>query len=177
MANQTVVAQEPGGPVTAPLERRTRFRITGLQAGVVMAIAAVAAGAFFQVRPPDAYGICMACHGRDLVNWIANEATGSRLVVAPASLVFPLLTVVGVLFGAWVAAALTGEFRFRKPSQPVRHFLFGMLVMNAGLLAAGCSTRLVLRASAGDQLGLIGVAAMIVGIVLATLWLRRRALR
>ena len=49
--------------------------------------------------------------------------------------------------------------------------------MNAGLLAAGCSTRLVLRASAGDALGLIGVAAMIPGIVLATLWLRRRALR
>lgn len=157
--------------------RRTRMRITGLQAGVVMAIAAVAAGSFFEVRPPDAYGVCMACHGRDLVNWIANEVTGSRLVVAPVALVFPLLTVVGVLLGAWVAAKVSGEFRFRKPSQPVRHFLYGVLVMNAGLLAAGCSTRLVLRAAAGDQLGLIGVAAMVIGVVLATLVLRRRALR
>jgi len=157
--------------------RRRRWHITGLQAGVVMAIAAVVAGAFFEVRPPDAYGVCMACHGRDLVNWIANEIAGSRLVVAPAALVFPLLTVVGVLIGAWVAAIISGEFRFRKPSQPVRHFLYGVVVMNAGLLAAGCSTRLVLRASAGDQLGLIGVAAMVIGIVLATLLLRRRALR
>ena len=165
------------GAGLALTNRRGRFRITGLQAGVVMAVAAVAAGAFFEVRPPDAYGICMACHGRDLVNFVANEITGSRLVVAPASLVFPLLTVVGVLIGAWVASALTGEFRFRKPSQPVRHFFYGVVVMNAGLLAAGCSTRLVLRASAGDQLGLIGVAAMIVGIVLATLGLRKRALR
>lgn len=162
--------------MTAPT-RRSRFRITGLEAGIVMAVVAVAAGAFFEVRPPSAYGICMACHGRDLVNWVANEVTGSRLVVAPASLVFPLLTVVGVLAGARLAAALAGEFRFRRPKQPGRSFLYGMVVMNAGLLAAGCSTRLVLRASAGDALGFVGVAAMIVGIVLATLLLRRRALR
>jgi hypothetical protein len=159
-------------------DRRSRLRITGLQAGVVMAIAAVAAGAFFEVNPPDAYGVCMACHGRDLINWVGREITGNvRLVVAPASVVFPLLTVVGVLLGARLAAALTGEFRFRRTRTPGRQFAFGMIVMNAGLLAAGCSTRLVLRASAGDLLGLIGVAAMIPGIVLATLWLRRRALR
>lgn len=158
--------------------KRQRVRITGLQAGVVMAIAAVSAGAFFEVRPPEAYGICMACHGRDLVNWIGHELTGNgRLIMAPASIVFPLLTVVGVLLGARLAAAIAGEFRFRKPTRPSRHFLYGVVVMNAGLLAAGCSTRLVLRASAGDQLGLIGVAAMIIGIVLATFWLRRRALR
>lgn len=163
--------------MTVSTDKRSRFGITGLQAGVVMAIAAVAAGAFFQVRPPGAYGICMACHGRDLVNWVSNEAFGTRLVIAPASLVFPLLTVLGVLVGAWVAAAMSGEFRFRKPSRPVRHFFYGVVVMNAGLLAAGCSTRLVLRASAGDRLGLVGVAAMVVGIVIATLVMRRRALR
>ncbi|HEX5630993.1 MAG TPA: hypothetical protein VFY15_04985, partial [Acidimicrobiia bacterium] len=91
--------------------RRTRFRITALQAGVVMAIAAVAAGAFFEVRPPEAYGICMACHGRDLINWVGREITGNvRLVVAPASVVFPLLTVVGVVLGARLAAFLAGEY-------------------------------------------------------------------
>jgi hypothetical protein len=158
--------------------RRQRLRITGLQAGVVMAVVAVMAGAFFEVRPPEAYGICMACHGRDLVNWVAGEfADSGRLIVAPASVVFPLLTVVGVLIGARLAAAISGEHRPRKAAQPIRSFLYGVLVMNAGLLAAGCSTRLVLRSSAGDPLGLIGVAAMVVGIVGATLWLRKRALR
>jgi hypothetical protein len=151
--------------------------MTGLQAGVVMAIAAVAAGSLFQVRPPDAYGICMACHGRDLTNWVVNDVTGWRLTVAPASKVFPLLTVVGVLIGAWIAAAVSGEFRFRKPTKPVRNFLQGALVMNFGLLAAGCSTRLALRVGAGDPLGLVGFGAMVCGIVLATFWIRRRALR
>ncbi len=151
--------------------------MTGLQAGIVMAVAAVAAGSLFQVRPPDAYGICMACHGRDLTNWVVNDVTGWRLTVAPASMVFPLLTVVGVLIGAWVAAVISGEFRFRKPSKPVKNFFYGVLVMNFGLLAAGCSTRLALRVGAGDPLGVIGFGAMVGGIVLATFWIRRQALR
>ena len=157
--------------------RRTRYRVTGTQAGVVMGIAAVMAGAFFEVRPPDAYGICMACHGRDLVNWVANDLFGTRLTVAPAALVFPLLTVVGVVIGGWIAARLSGEFRFRKPSRPLKSFAHGLLVMNFGLLAAGCATRLALRLGAGDPLGAMGFGGMVVGIVLATLWLRRRALR
>lgn len=142
-----------------------------------MAIVAVAAGSLFEVRPPDAYGVCMACHGRDLVNWVVNDVTGWRLTVAPASLVFPLLTIVGVLIGAFLAAVASGEYRFRRPSHPLRSFAHGLAVMNFGLLAAGCSTRLALRLGAGDPLGAMGFGTMVAGIVLATFWLRRRARR
>jgi len=142
-----------------------------------MALAAVIAGAYFAVRPPDAYGICMACHGRDLVNWTVNRGFGTRLTVASASLVFPLLTTVGVVIGAFVAARMSGEFRWRMPEKALKSFLHGVLVMNFALLAAGCSTRLLLRAAAGDWLGVAGFGAMIPGVVLATYWLRRRALR
>jgi hypothetical protein len=143
----------------------------------MMALAAVAAGAFFAVRPPDAYGICMACHGRDLVGWLANNQLGTSLAVAPVSLVFPLLTTVGVLIGAAVAAVGSGEFKWRGPDSPLKNFAIGVLVMNFALLAAGCSIRLLLRASAADPLGLAGFGAMVVGVILATFWLRRRALR
>jgi CDP-diglyceride synthetase len=165
--------------VTAPplTGRRRRIRITGLQAGIVLALVGVGLGAFFEVRPPDAYGVCMACHGRDLANSVVNSLFGSRLTVAPASLVFPLLTVVGVVIGAFVAAVVSSEFRWRKPSQPMRSFIYGVVVMNAALLAAACSIRLLLRTSAGDVLGLIGFMAMAAGVVLATVWLRRQALR
>ena len=44
------------------------MRVTAVQTGIVAAVLAVAAGALFDVSPPAAYGICMACHGRDLVN-------------------------------------------------------------------------------------------------------------
>jgi FtsH-binding integral membrane protein len=142
-----------------------------------MAVAAVAAGTLFAVRPPEAYGICMACHGRDLVNSVVNGLLGTDLVVAPAALVFPLLTTVGVIVGAWIAAVVSGEFRFRRAKAPLKAFVNGMLVMNFALLAAGCSTRLALRSAAGDILGAIGFAAMIGGVVLATVWMRRRARR
>ena len=157
--------------------QRSRFHITGLQAGIVMAVAAVGAGAFFEVRPPEAYGICMVCHGRDLVNSIGNALLDAGLTVAPVSLVFPLLTVVGVLIGAVVAAVISSEFRFRKARKPLKNFFHGVAVMNLGLLAAGCSTRLLLRTSAGDIAGAGGFAAMVLGVVLATLWLRRKALQ
>ncbi len=142
-----------------------------------MAVVAVAAGTFFEVGPPEAYGICMACHGRDLVNSVLNSLFSTDLVVAPAALVFPLLTTVGVLIGAFAAAVTSGEFRFRTPRRPAKSFVYGALVMNFGLLAAGCSTRLALRTSAGDVLGAIGFVAMAVGVVVATIWMRRRATR
>ena len=176
VAGKRAIDRSAEAPPESPIRRRG-IRITGLQAGVILALAAVGAGTYFEVRPPEAYGICMACHGRDLVNWMANQITESRLTVAPASLVFPLLTVVGVVVGAWVAAVLSGEFHWRPPRRALKNFLYGMLVMNAGLLAAGCSIRLLLRTSAGDPLGAIGFGAMAVGIVPATLWLRRKALR
>ena len=163
--------------VSAPERTRRGIRVTGLQAGIVLALVGVGLGAFFQVRPPDAYGVCMACHGRDLVDSVTNTLTGSRLTVAPASLVFPLLTVVGVVIGGFIAAVVSGEFRFRRPTRALRSFAYGVLVMNFALLAAACSIRLLLRTSAGDPLGLIGFLAMAAGVVLATVWLRRRALR
>lgn len=159
--------------------RRSRrsIRITGLQAGLVIAVAAVAAGSFFAVRPPDAYGICMACHGRDLVNSVANAITDARLTVAQASAVFPLLTTVGVLVGAAGAAFVSSEFKVRRTEAPVSQFLRGVVVMNFALLAAGCSSRLVLRTSAGDWLGAAGFGAMVVGVFLGTNWVRWKARR
>ena len=156
---------------------RSSARVTGVQAGIVMALAAVAAGSFFEVRPPEAYGICMSCHGRDLVNWVGNDLFSSDLTIAQVSLVFPVLTTVGVLIGALIAAVSSGEFRWRMPTKPLRNFAHGLIVMNVALLAGGCATRLLLSTSAGDLTGAIGFGAMVVGVVLATLWLRRRALQ
>ena len=156
----------------AAVERRPGVRVTAVQTGIVAGVLAVAAGAFFDVRPPEAYGICMACHGRDLVNWSINAVAGTRLTVAPASAVFPLLTTVGVILGAWLGARTAGEFRCITTEHPAKGFLYGVLVMNFALLAGGCSTRLLLRTAAGDPLGLIGFGGMAAGVILATLWLR-----
>ena len=152
-------------------------RVTAVQMGVIAGVLAVAAGAFFEVRPPDAYGIGMACHGRDLVDWTLNAVAGTRLAVAPASLVWPLLTTVGVFLGALAGARAHGEFRWLTPENPLKTFLYGLLVMNFALIAGGCSIRLLLRSAAGEWLGLMGFGGMVGGVVLGTWWLRWRASR
>lgn len=156
---------------------RRRVHITATMTGIVGALLAVIAGSLFEVRPPDAYGLCMACHARDLVDWTLNAAAGTQLTVAPASLVFPVLTPIGVLLGALLAARTSGEFRWQRPDHSLKTFLYGVVVMNCALLAGGCSIRLLLRTSAGEPAGMIGFGALAAGVILATQWLRWRATR
>jgi hypothetical protein len=153
------------------------IRVTALQLGVTAALLAVVAGAFLEVRPPDAYGICMACHGRDLVDWTINRFAGTHLTVAPASLIYPVLTTIGVLFGALLASITSGEFKWSTPDNSLKTFIYGVLVMNSALIAGGCSIRLLLRSAAGDLLGLIGFFGMVAGVTIGTFWLRWRATR
>jgi len=152
-------------------------RVTAVQMGIVSAILAVAAGAWFDVAPPSAYGICMACHGRDLVDWTINRLAHTNLTVAEASLVYPVLTTIGALLGALLGSLTSGEFRWRTPDHPLKTFLYGILVMNCALVAGGCSIRLLLRTASGEALGAMGFTGMAAGVVLATFWLRWRASR
>ena len=162
---------------TKEIDRPKTFTTTALPMGIIAGLLAVLAGAIFDVRPPEAYGICMACHARDLVNWTWNLFARTHLEVAPASLVFPVLTPIGVLIGALLGAKRNGEFRWQNPESSWKAFVYGILVMNFALLAGGCSIRLLLRTAAGEALGLIGFGGMVAGVVLGTFWLRWRAMR
>ena len=169
--------QMTGSAHTTSRRKPPAIRISAVQMGIVSGLLAVVIGAFFEVRPPEAYGICMACHGRDLLNWTLNLLLHTRLPVAAASTVFPVLTTIGVLFGALVGAKTSGEFRWYTPESPLKEFLYGALVMNFALLAGGCSIRLLLRSAAGDWAGVIGFGGMVAGVILGTVWLRWRAMR
>ncbi|PYU21449.1 MAG: cytochrome C [Acidobacteria bacterium] len=158
-------------------KRAGPIRVTALQLGIVSGVLAVLAGTFFDVRPPEAYGICMACHARDLLNWTVNRTAGTHLTVAPVSLVFPVLTTIGVLLGALLGSTSSKEFRWSSPDNSLKTFFYGALVMNSALLAGGCSIRLLLRSAAGEVLGLMGFAGMAAGVILGTFWLRWRATR
>src|SRR3990172_7275032 len=149
--------------------RAGAIRVTALQLGIVAGISAVIAGSLLDVRPPDAYGICMACHARDLLNWTINRAAGTHLTIAPASLVFPVLTTIGVLLGAVLGSTSSREFRWSSPDNSLKTFIYGAAVMISALIAGGCSIRLLLRSAAGELLGLIRFGGMIARVALATL--------
>jgi hypothetical protein len=150
-------------------------RVTPVMMGAVAAALAVIAQAFLWVVPPPAYGLCIVCHGRDLVVWLTGTLTGLPVQVAEASMAWPLLTVAGVFLGARYAAIEHGEYRPRWVEPRVTAFLCGMGVMILGLLIMGCPTRLLLRAAYGDLIGAAGAVSVLLGVAAATFVMRRRA--
>ncbi len=165
---------------TSPRTKAGRWSTLGTTAatlGIVLGLGAVALEVLFAVRPPDAYGICIACHGRDLVNSVVNALGGTSLTVADASLAFPLLTVAGIVVGASVAALIHGEFRWYRSDLSLPTFLWGFLVMNFALLAAGCFIRIILRAANGEVLGILTLAVIAAGTGVTTILMKKRALR
>ena len=86
-----------------------------LGGAVISFAAALIQALLFVAGGPQAYGFCVACHSRDLINYVYNSFTGSNLFLAPFSAnpvaagTLPVLTIIGVLVGAVAAAVLYKE--------------------------------------------------------------------
>jgi len=145
--------------------------------GIVAALVAVVAGQWLRVSPPSAYGLCSACHGRDLANWVLNGTQDAGLFVTAAGASWPLLTVVGLVVGSSFAARRNGEFGSIDIGGNARQFLFGAVVMCAALFVGGCPTRIILRTGYGDLTALLTLGGVAAGVVLATVSLRWAARR
>jgi hypothetical protein len=145
--------------------------------GVVAATLAAAAGQWFGVSPPAAYGLCSACHGRDLADWVLNHTEGTKLFVTAAGAKWPLLTVVGLVIGSNLAARRNGEFGSINIGGNLRQFGYGAIVMCAALFVGGCPTRILIRTGYGDVAGGVALTGVAAGVALATVslrWLARR---
>jgi Sulphur transport len=143
--------------------------------GVVAALLAVTLQLGFSVTQPPAYGICMACHGREAANWGVNLVAGTSFPVGGLTRSTPLLTTIGVVFGALAAAGRNGELRWRRVGRGLRSVVLGALIMVAALIALGCPTRMWLRLAYGEPLALILVVSLVLGVVAGTVGLRWRS--
>jgi hypothetical protein len=118
---------------------------------------------------PEAYGFCVACHTRDLVNDGVNTVAGTKLAMAPISqnAILPVLTIIGVLIGAFVSARYYQEFKTKSGSalSYVWYLLGGIFFMIFALFMGGCPYRMGLRVGYGDVVALIGVIAIIIGVL------------
>jgi hypothetical protein len=145
--------------------------------GVVVAVLAGVAGQWLGVSPPAAYGVCSACHGRDLADWVVNHVEGKNLFVTASGASWPILTVVGLVAGAFAAARRNGEFGSINLGGNVRQFAYGAVVMGAALFVGGCPTRIIIRTGYGDVAAALALTGVAAGVVLATLsmrWMARR---
>ncbi len=153
------------------------MNVTPFRAGIVLGLGAALVQAYFKVIPPVAYGLCMVCHPRDLFNWTADHLFGLDWHYTVASTNWPLLTVIGVMLGAFVASAQHGELKLRPSRQSWFFFLNGFLMMNFGLILGSCPIRIVILSAYGDWTGIIGWACVVLGVVAASSALRWNARR
>ncbi len=132
---------------------------------------------------PEAYGFCVACHTRDVVNTAVNDVAGTKLAMAAISqnAILPVLTVVGVLIGAFISAKAYTEFRTKTGSaiSYIWYAIGGLLFMIFALFMGGCPYRIGLRVGYGDVVALIGlfgiIAGVLIGIKVATKLMEREA--
>jgi len=148
-----------------------------LVTGLIMGISAAAIQAFFQCQPPVANGICLLGHPADLSRLLMNNFFGTDMAVSKAFVVYPTLTVIGVLLGAAIAAYRNNEWVSRPG--PVRKrflaFMYGFLVVNFGLLWGACPIRTALLVSYGSILAVTALASIIVGVLIALVYMRFKA--
>ena len=157
------------------LERIQRLELgrSVLFAGIILGLGAATIQAYFNLLPPMAYGVCMVCHPKELVNWIADHVLNTHWGYSMAAIDAPILTVAGVILGASVAALRHGEFRLRPARQPVLYFVFGFLMINFGLILGSCPIRIVLLSAYGSLMGFVGWAFVVIGVgagILAMRW-------
>ena len=151
------------------------IKMSAMQAGLIMGGGAAFIQAYLKIIPPPAYGICFVCHPKDLFNWVSDHIFGTNFGNVTVSVDWPVLTVVGVVLGAFIAAKQHGEFHLEDAREPFFHFMTGFAVINFGLILGSCPIRIIIVSAYGSLIGIVGYACMILGIVLGSLWLRNRA--
>ncbi len=128
---------------------------------------------------PEAYGFCVACHTRDLVNGMSNIVADTSLALAPISknAILPVMSVVGVLIGAFVASRFNKEHKIKRADTRtyIIYFLSGVLVLNLAMIFGGCPYRAALRTGYGDITALLFIVTMAIGVITGTLLMLKRA--
>ncbi len=155
-----------------------RVNVSPLVAGAVLGFGAALVQAYFKVVPPVAYGVCMVCHPKDLFNWVADRLLDLGWTTGVASSNWPILTVIGVVLGALIAAYQHGELRLRPARQPAFYFVCGFLMINFGLILGSCPIRIVILSAYGNLIAVVGWLCVVLGVVIgivAMRWSARRA--
>jgi len=155
--------------------RINKVFVTGLAIGLLAVVLQV----FFRVVPPEANGICLIGHPRDVVSLIMNNLFSLDWPLNESFIIYPTLTAMGVILGSFYAARNNQELAIQ--TGPVRQkfsaFMFGFLVINFGLFWGACPIRTSLLISYGNLIALAVLASIAVGVFLAVVYVKFRVRR
>lgn len=113
---------------------------------------------------PANMGICVACFGRDVAGALGLHRAEVVQYLRPE--------IMGFVLGALAAAVLAGEFKPSGGSAPVTRFVLGMIAMIGALVFLGCPWRVLLRLAGGDGNALLGLAGLVTGVWIGTLFFK-----
>ena len=113
---------------------------------------------------PGNMGICVACFERDIAGAVGLHRAGVVQYMRPE--------IIGFVLGSMAAAFACKDFRPRAGSAPIVRFVLGAFAMIGALVFLGCPWRAILRLAGGDLNALIGLAGLVCGIGIGTLFFR-----
>ena len=114
---------------------------------------------------PGNMGICVACFERDIAGAVGLHRAGVVQYMRPE--------IIGFVLGALGAAFVGKDFRPRAGSAPIVRFVLGVFAMIGALVFLGCPWRALLRLAGGDLNSLLGLAGLIVGIGIGTVFFKQ----
>ena len=133
-----------------------------LVSGMIMACIAVG----LQVMGnPANMGLCVACFERDIAGALGLHRAEIVQYLRPE--------IPALLLGAFIAALVSGEFKPRAGSAPLSRFVLGAVAMIGALVFLGCPWRALLRLAGGDLNALVGLAGLVSGVGIGTLFFRQ----
>jgi uncharacterized protein len=114
---------------------------------------------------PANMGFCMACFTRDISGAIGFHQAMVVKYIRPE--------IVGIVLGALFSSLAFKEFKSRGGSSPIVRFVLGMIAMIGALIFLGCPWRAMLRLSGGDWNSILGIAGLVAGIYIGSLFIKR----
>lgn len=146
---------------------KSGFNILATTTGIVVAglVFGVLAVLLQQAGNPGNMGICVVCFNRDIAGAVGLHRAAVVQYLRPE--------ILGMVLGAFMAALAFGEYKPRGGSSPAVRFLLGAIAGIGALVFLGCPWRVILRLAGGDAHALFGLAGLIVGVGIGTLFFRK----
>ena len=117
-----------------------------------------------QMGNPGNMGICVVCFNRDIAGALCFHRAVGVQYLRPE--------IMGMVLGAFGAALAFGEYKPRGGSAPITRFLLGGIAGIGALVFLGCPWRVILRLAGGDAFALFGLAGLICGVGIGTIFFR-----
>ena len=143
-----------------------KLNFLSTRSGIVLvgSVIGVLAPLLQKLGNPANMGICVACFERDIAGAIGLHRAAVVQYMRPE--------IIGFVLGALLAALIFREFKPRAGSAPIVRFVLGVFAMIGALVFLGCPWRAMLRLAGGDGNAIVGLAGLVVGIWIGTLFLK-----